>query len=96
MTRGDLVSKEAVKICINKDLTKKHLVEAGVKTPQGEVFNKNDSDEEIQKYAEQLGYPLVLKPTDGTGGAGVIANIKNAEEIQQALQYVRVQLKNEK
>lgn len=95
ITRGDLVSKEAVRICINKDLTKKYLIEAGVETPQGEVFGKNASNEEIMKYAEQLGYPLVLKPTDGTGGAGVIANIKNDEEMQQALHYVRVQLKNE-
>ncbi|MEZ2457749.1 hypothetical protein ACBR55_04035 [Salinicoccus roseus] len=95
ITRGDLVSKEAVKICINKDLTKKFLIEAGVKTPQGEVFDGSADNDEIIKYAEQLGYPLVLKPTDGTGGAGVIANIKNAEEMQQALQYVRGQLKNE-
>ncbi len=95
ITRGDLVSKEAVKICINKDLTKKYLTEAGVKTPQGEVFNGDNGDDEIMEYAEQLGYPVVLKPTDGTGGVGVIANIKNAEEMQQALQYVRGQLKNE-
>ncbi|WP_271400387.1 ATP-grasp domain-containing protein [Salinicoccus roseus] len=94
-TRGDLVSKEAVKICINKNLTKKYLVEAGVKTPQGEVFNRNDNDDEVAAYAEQLGYPVVLKPTDGTGGAGVIADIKNDEEMQQALQYVRGQLENE-
>ncbi|OLO42436.1 hypothetical protein BTR23_03735 [Alkalihalophilus pseudofirmus] len=93
ITRGDLVSKEAVRICVNKDQTKEYLVKAGVETPEGDTFDEGRTNEEILTYAKELGYPLVVKPTDGTGGNGVIANIKNDNEMLQAITYVRDQLK---
>lgn len=92
-SRGDLVTKEAIRICINKHLTKKYLVEAGVPTPEGDMFDENNSDEDIMNYADHLGYPVVLKPADGSGGHGVIANIQNENEFIRALSYVRYDLK---
>ncbi|MDE5415823.1 ATP-binding protein [Alkalihalobacterium chitinilyticum] len=92
ITRGDLVSKEAVRICVNKDQTKEYLIKAGVEAPKGGVFEDNSTDEEILQYSKELGYPLVLKPTDGTGGKGVIANIKDDQEMLQAITYVRGKL----
>lgn len=92
VARGDAVPREAIKICINKDLTKEYLSKAGVPIPEGETFGPGASDDEIVSYAEQLGYPLVLKPSDGTGGSGVIANIKDKEEFADALEYVKYQL----
>jgi len=92
VTRGDIVPRKAIKICVNKDLTKKALLDAGVPTPKGETFGEESSDESIIQYSKRLGYPVVLKPSDGTGGNGVIANIKNEEEFKEALSYVKYDL----
>lgn len=94
VTRGDLVSPKATNIATNKHLTKEYLLKAGVETPFGDNFNDKDTDEEILNYANKSGYPLVLKPVDGTGGKGVIANIQNEEEMIHAIKYVRRQLNN--
>lgn len=90
--RGDLVSKEAIKICIDKHKTKKILEKAGVPVPKGDIFNERDSDEEIIKYSKNIEYPVVIKPLKGRGGKGVIANIKNEVELGEALQYIRKEL----
>ncbi|MBU9712954.1 ATP-grasp domain-containing protein [Evansella tamaricis] len=92
VTRGDLVPKEAIKVCINKDLTKKLLIESNVPTPEGEVFEKEVEDNEIIEFAKKLGFPVVIKPSNGTGGAGVIANIKDEIEFRDSLIYVRHEL----
>jgi len=88
-SRGDLVTNEAIKVCRNKFLTKKYLSKAEVSIPGGEYFSNLISDDEIIKFANSLGYPIVIKPTTGAGGRGVIANIKNEEEFKDALYYVR-------
>jgi len=96
VTRGDLVSKKAVNIANNKHRTKEYLTKFNVETPQGKLFTDNHYDDDILKYAKESGYPLVLKPVDGTGGKGVVANIKNDEEMQHAISYVRGQLNYDK
>lgn len=92
ITRGDLVSREAIKVCVNKDQTKKYLLKNGIETPEGGIFGEESSTQDLLNYANSLGYPLVLKPTDGTGGKGVIANIKNENELSIAIAYVRGKL----
>lgn len=92
ITRGDLVSAEAKDITKNKHTAKEYLIKAGVATPKGESFDEYDSDDDILDYSRKASYPLVLKPIDGTGGTGVIANIKNDEEMVHALKYVRNEL----
>lgn len=93
--RSELVSKKAIHICMNKEKTKEYLIKSHVATPKGKKFQQEDNNE-IIKYAQILGYPLVLKPTDASGGKGVIANIKNETEFIEALEYVRIELKYEK
>lgn len=88
-SRGNLVTKEAIRICMNKYLTKKYLEKANVPTPKGEIFGNSSSDKEVLEYANTLGYPLVIKPISGSGGTGVIANITSEEEFLSALEYVR-------
>src|SRR5690625_549000 len=92
VSRGDLVPRGAIQICLKKHTTKKHLLKAGVSTPEGADFSKESSDTELIKYANTLGYPVVLKPIDGASGHGVIANIEDEGEFRQALQYVRHEL----
>lgn len=95
-SRGSKVSDEAVKICIDKFLTKQYLIKANVPTPEGTQFDENHTNEEIISYAETLGYPLVVKPVDGSGGKGVIANIKSNGELIDALSIVREDMKFKK
>ncbi|MBU5594371.1 ATP-grasp domain-containing protein [Amphibacillus sp. MSJ-3] len=89
---GDLITPEAVTICGDKSLTYQYLEQAGVPIPQGKTFNQSHADHEIIEYARQLTYPLVLKPTDGSGGKGVFANIQTETELSHAIKMVRGKL----
>ncbi|MEI3599709.1 MULTISPECIES: acylphosphatase [unclassified Oceanobacillus] len=91
-TRGDLVSNEAVEVGSEKDDTKIILNNAGVPVPKGKGFAPDATNEEIITYCKQIGYPLVVKPTNASLGNGVITNIRTDEELLKALHYVRVQL----
>ncbi|WP_096190300.1 acylphosphatase [Evansella halocellulosilytica] len=92
LSKGDKVTKEAFDICDDKDLTKKYLEKAGVPVPRGEKFLNDRSDDEIISYANQLGYPIVLKPVSANGGKGVFANILNEEMLRETIPYVRDEL----
>ncbi|MHC0552911.1 ATP-grasp domain-containing protein [Salinicoccus sp. CNSTN-B1] len=60
--------------------------------PKGQKFI-NKSNQQIIEYAEDhLEFPIVLKPTSGKMGKGVIANIRNEEELKDSLVYVRERL----
>lgn len=91
-SRGDKVSRKAITICVNKHLTKEYLSRANIPIPEGKIFNAEKSIEEIVEYSNLLGYPLVVKPTNSSGGNGVISNITNDEELKEALAYVRTEL----
>lgn len=91
-TRGDKVSNEAVEQGMNKEITKQILSEKGVSVPEGREFTENAKEEDVIAYANELGYPVVLKPTDGSFGRGVMANITTDEECKHALDYIRHEL----
>lgn len=71
----------AADISCDKELTKELLETAGIPIPQGFV---TDSLEQLQVYAEALGYPVVVKPNNGNQGKGVSVNLKSREEIAAA------------
>lgn len=91
-SRGDLVTREALRICKDKFETKKYLRKNNVPTPEGRKFSSKESDDKILDYAEKLGYPVVIKPVDGTGGRGVIAGIDNKDQFISSLKHVRYKL----
>lgn len=91
-SRGDKVTNEAVAIGKDKEWTKQILKQAGVPTPEGKQFQEDESDIVIRKYVSSLGYPVVLKPTDGSFGHGVVTNINNDDDLDYALNYVREEL----
>lgn len=87
---GPDVTKEAKRICGNKVLTKEYLEKANVPVPQGKKFSENTSNNEIIKYvSENINYPVVVKPSSGKMGRGVIANISDETELKNALNVVR-------
>lgn len=62
-------------VCKDKELTKTFLRRAGISVPDGKSFKKEQPDEAF-KYAENIGWPLVLKPLDGGRGESVFANVQ--------------------
>lgn len=49
--------------------------------------------QQVEKAAQLLGYPLVLKPIDLDGGSGVCAGLKTAEKLQAAFTKARAMSK---
>lgn len=92
VAKGDFVTKDAVDICKDKQRAKEHLLKAKVPTPIGNIFDEKEKNTSIIKQAKKIGYPVVIKPYNGTGGKGVIANIKDKNELMDALKYVREDL----
>ncbi|MGG4580349.1 ATP-binding protein [Alcaligenes sp. Me129] len=67
----------------DKNTTKIFLERAGVKTPMGSVFSPRAMDSALS-YAQQIGFPVVIKPIRGSGGKGVISDIQNEEHFKLA------------
>ncbi|WP_121638833.1 hypothetical protein [Virgibacillus sp. Bac330] len=91
-TRGDKVTNDAVRIGKDKDLTKQALSRADVPVPKGRQFTNEEPDEAIVAYANEIGYPVVIKPIDGSFGRGVISNITTSGELIHSVSYLRSEL----
>lgn len=91
-TRGDKVTNEAVDIGRDKEKTKQALVSKGITMPEGKEFTAEASNEEVMEYAAKLGFPVVVKPTNGSFGKGVVTNISSSGELEHTLDYVRTDL----
>lgn len=89
VSRGDSVSEDAIKICSNKPLTYQYLAKNNIPIPEGKSFGSDVEDEKIIAYAEKLGFPLVLKPTNASSGRGVITDIRTIESFKRSLLDVR-------
>ncbi|SES20338.1 ATP-grasp domain-containing protein [Salipaludibacillus aurantiacus] len=91
-SKGDRITDEAQHICDDKHLTYEALLKENVPVPRGVKFSDDRTDDDIVSEAGTIGFPLVLKPTNGSGGKGVIVNITSEEELRRGLAYVRQQL----
>src|SRR5690625_1806713 len=89
LSMGDKVTEEAFNICDDKSLTKKYLKKGNVPVPGGKKFTKKSSKEEIGNYGDEIGYPVVLKPTDGNAGKGVFANIQSHDSLLSLVAHVQ-------
>ncbi len=77
----DRTSAIAETISRDKDLTKELISAAGVPTPEGrEVGDAEDAC----AAAEDIGWPVVVKPTDGNHGRGVFIDLNSAEDVRKA------------
>lgn len=77
----DQTSAIAEGIASDKDLTKSLLQSCGVPVPEGRVV---DSPEDAWEAAEDIGVPVVVKPSDGNHGRGVSAELMTREEVEAA------------
>jgi|SRR5690625_5122352 len=88
-SRGDKVANEAVELGMDKAKTKETLDKHDVTNPEGKFFSKETPDQSVLDYANHLGYPIVLKPVDGSFGRGVVSNITSEGEMEHSIDYVR-------
>ncbi|MBV7541232.1 cyanophycin synthetase [Acidovorax sp. sic0104] len=77
----EFTSAIAEGIASDKDLTKTLLKSCGVPIPDGQVVN---SPEEAWEAAQDIGLPVVVKPSDGNHGRGVTLDLRKKEDIEAA------------
>jgi cyanophycin synthetase len=78
---SDRTSAIAEGIASNKDLTKRLLAACGVPIPEGREV---DSAEDAWEAAEDIGLPVVVKPTDANHGRGVYTDLNTRAEVEKA------------
>ena len=81
----------SVDISCDKLLTKEILRMQNIPVAKGEKVKNIIS---LLKDAEEIGYPVVLKPQFGNKGKGVILNIKNEKELLSSYNKLRTQFKD--
>ncbi len=80
-TLSDYTSAIAVEIAQDKDDTKQLLEAIGLPVPQGTVAR---SAEEAIETAQEIGFPVILKPLDASHGRGISARLDDEAAIRQA------------
>lgn len=80
-TLSDYTSAIAVEIAQDKAETKRVLGAIGLPVPRGEVVR---TLAEAREAAEQVGYPLILKPLDANQGLGISARLDDEEALRAA------------
>ncbi len=82
----ELTSAIAEGIAADKDLTKRMLAACGVPVPEGVLV---DSAESAWGAAEDIGVPVVVKPSDGNHGRGVSMDLSTREDVAAAFEVAR-------
>jgi cyanophycin synthetase len=77
----DLTPAIAESISRDKDLTKVLLQSCGVSVPDGRSVH---SAEDAWAAAQDIGLPVVVKPSDGNHGRGVFIELSRQEEVESA------------
>lgn len=68
----------------NKPLTKEFLLRSGIVPTEGKLFLCRDM-EDIRRYAEEIGYPIVVKKYNGTHGDSVFVGVKDFDQVRSVL-----------
>jgi D-alanine-D-alanine ligase-like ATP-grasp enzyme/acylphosphatase len=82
-SRSPRSSAVALALCTHKEATRMRLHRHGVPVPRGRTFGYGDFDS-ARAFADRIGYPVVVKPAMGVRGIGVVANIRDEQELQSA------------
>lgn len=86
-SRSPVSSAVAISICTHKEATRLVLEDAGVPTPQGRTFRNGDFDS-ARAFVKLIGFPVVVKPSMGIRGIGVIAGIEDEEQLEEAFELM--------
>ena len=71
-------------LCMDKDRSHKLAALAGVQVPRSAVFRRGADGAEIRAAAEQLGFPLFVKPVRAGSSFG-ISRVTSAEDLPRAV-----------
>nr|WP_300004938.1 cyanophycin synthetase [Tissierella sp.] len=85
-TMMDSTSALGVEIADDKAYTKELLSSMGIPVAQGKIV---ETEEEALKAAEEIGYPVVVKPLSGNHGRGITIDISESEELMLALKKAK-------
>ncbi|MFL5504265.1 MAG: cyanophycin synthetase [Gemmatimonadaceae bacterium] len=85
-TLSDYTSAIAVEIAQDKDDTKRVLGNIGLPVPKGDVAR---SFERAVEIADEIGYPVILKPLDANQGRGISGQIDNEHALHDAWNEAR-------
>lgn len=85
-TMTDRTSSIGTEVADDKKRTKRMLEEAGIPVPRGEVVQSLDG---ALDAAEELGYPVVVKPLIGNHGRGITTNVTTPEGLTSAFDAAR-------
>ena len=87
-TMTSQTSALAVDIAGDKELTTRLLAAAGLPVPRSQSVRTAEGAVEV---AEQIGYPVVVKPLDGNHGRGVVLDLRTAAAVRDAFAVAREQ-----
>ncbi|RWZ79539.1 hypothetical protein [Glutamicibacter sp. HZAU] len=76
------------KICDDKQATKNLLEKAKVPTPKGRYFSPPFDRKEILAYAEELGFPVCLKPNSWAKAKGVFPKVPDTITFRRLLDHL--------
>lgn len=86
-SRNPLSSAASLALCTHKEATRMQLQQAGVPVPAGRTFARGDYAT-AKEFVSRIGYPVVVKPSMGVRGIGVVANIQDEEQLDAALKLM--------
>ena len=78
---SDQTSAIAEGIAQDKDFTKRLLASCGVPVPEGQIVK---SAEEAWEVAQEIGFPVTVKPSDGNHARGVTLELSKEADIKAA------------
>lgn len=85
-TIASTTSSIAVELACDKEGTKEILDNAAIPVPKGYITR---DIEDLERFINRLGYPIVIKPVDGNHGKGATTNILNLEAAQEAFKLAK-------
>ncbi len=85
-TMSDFTSAIAIEIAQDKDDTKRVLQNIGLPVPRGDVARSVDRAVEI---AEDIGYPVLLKPLSANHGRGISGRLDDEAAVREAYAAAR-------
>lgn len=78
---SDQTSAIAEGIAQDKDFTKRLLASCGVPVPEGQIVKNAD---EAWEVAQEIGFPVTVKPSDGNHARGVTLELSREADIKAA------------
>ncbi|WP_404429363.1 acylphosphatase [Sutcliffiella horikoshii] len=88
-TRGDLAKKEAVAASMDIQKAKSLLQGGNVTVADGKLFIDTDQETEIIKYANTIGYPVVVKPFNRTTNRRVLRIVENVGRLKDVISFLK-------